>query len=132
VEVAPELSVQLEGVSYGEVFYGEGYLKAQELLQRGERFTALFAFDDIAAVGAMRAFFDAGLRIPEDISVMGFDDIESASFLNPRLTTIRQPLREMGQTAARVLLEQIAGAEPVPQIVVEPELVIRDSTGPAP
>ncbi|MDH3745529.1 MAG: LacI family transcriptional regulator [Acidobacteriota bacterium] len=132
LEVAPELSIQLEGLSYGEVFYREGYARAKELLARGQRFTALFAFDDIAAVGAMRAFFDAGLRVPEDISIVGFDDIESASFLNPSLTTVRQPLREMGEIAGRVLLERLGGGETPPQVVVKPELVVRDSTCPAP
>ncbi len=59
----------------------------------------------------MRAFLDAGLRVPEDVSVVGFDDIQSAAYHNPTLTTVRQPLREMGEIAARLLLERIAGGE---------------------
>jgi LacI family transcriptional regulator len=71
--------------------------------------------------------------VPEDISVVGFDDIQSSAFHNPRLTTVRQPLRDMGRTAARVLLERINTQEILDDafVVVQPELIVRDSTGPA-
>jgi LacI family transcriptional regulator len=76
---------------------------------------------------------DHGLRVPEDISVVGFDDIQSAAFHNPSLTTIRQPLHEMGTIAARVLLQRVRGQNSVPQMLpVLPELVIRESTCPPP
>lgn len=139
VEIPPELTLQLSGEDADEVFapeaaYQEGYAFAQKLLGRRVKFTALFAFDDASAIGAIRAFLDAGLRVPEDISVVGFDDIQNAAFHNPRLTTVRQPLREMGRIAARVLLDRINDPEHADSsfVVVDPELIVRDSTGPAP
>ncbi|HET8774316.1 MAG TPA: LacI family DNA-binding transcriptional regulator [Thermoanaerobaculia bacterium] len=142
VEIPPELTLQLSGEGEDEIFapdaaYQEGYAFGQKLLTRRLEFTALFAFDDASAIGAIRAFLDAGLHVPEDVSVVGFDDIQNAAYYNPRLTTVRQPLREMGRIAARVLLERInasheRGARPEDSfVVVEPELVVRDSTGPA-
>ncbi|MGH9362542.1 MAG: LacI family DNA-binding transcriptional regulator, partial [Thermoanaerobaculia bacterium] len=103
LEVAPELTLQLSGDPAEEFFppadgYAEGYTFGRKLLARRVEFTALFAWDDVAAIGAMRAFLDAGLRVPEDVSVVGFDDIQSAAYQNPRLTTVRQPLRQMGDT----------------------------------
>ena len=90
----------------------------------GEPFTALFAFNDISAIGAVRAFRDAGLRVPEDVSVVGFDDIQAAAYLTPRLTTVRQPLRQMGEMAARQLLMRISnGKEKAPYLIsLAPEL----------
>ena len=80
------------------------------MLDGGAHFTALVCYDDLAAIGAIRAFMDHGLRVPEDISVVGFDDIQGASYHNPSLTTIRQPLQQMGIVAARILLQRIRGA----------------------
>ena len=71
-----------------------------------EPFTALFAYNDLSAIGAIWAFREAGLRVPEDISVVGFDDVPLAVFSNPELTTIRQPLQRMGQIAAKSLIDQ--------------------------
>lgn len=116
-----------------EPVHDPGYHAAQQLLRRGKRFTALLAFNDISAIGAIRAIREAGLRVPEDVSVVGFDDIQSAAFQNPPLTTIRQPLRRMGLLAAEAVVRQIdARGEPVAanSVVVEPELVIRGSTAP--
>ena len=102
---------------------------AGKLLATGQRFSALLAFNDMSAIGAIRAFCDAGYRVPQDISVVGFDDVQTAAYLNPRLTTVRQPLRRMGEAAAVSLLERIANAESRPEeIVVEPELIVREST----
>lgn len=134
-EVRPELTLQLSGDPSGEVFsaeeaYQEGYRFGQRLLARTRDFTALFAFNDVSAIGAMRAFLDAGLNIPDDVSVVGFDDIQSAAFQNPSLTTVRQPLQEMGQLAARNLLRRLSGQGSMPRVVtVDPQLVIRKSTG---
>jgi len=76
---------------------------------------------------------DRGMRVPEDVSVVGFDDIQSAAFHNPSLTTVRQPLRKMGAIAATTLLERLQGKEDYPeQIAVEPELMVRESTRHAP
>jgi LacI family transcriptional regulator len=136
IKVRPELTIQLqrEVENPGPSVPEEGYVTAQELLATGKRFTALFAFNDISAIGAVRAFRDAGLRVPEDVSVVGFDDIQAAAYLIPRLTTVRQPLRQMGEMAARQLLMRISnGKGKVPQLIsLAPELVVRESTGPAP
>ena len=108
-----------------------GYVATQKLLLTGEPFTALFAFNDISAIGAIRALREAGLRTPEDVSVIGFDDVHAAAFHNPALTTIRQPLYQMGKLAAEHLLRRIADGPQAsyPELVtVEPELVIRQST----
>ena len=114
-------------------FHREGYDLGKELVKRRGEFTAIFAFNDPSAIGAMRALHEAGLRVPEDVSVVGFDDIDSAAFHNPGLTTIRQPLRSMGAIAARSLLAHLSGSERVgAQISVDPELVVRQSTGRAP
>ena len=136
IEIRPQLTVQLQkGVAHpGPSLPEEGYIHAQQLLATGRRFTALFAFNDISAIGAMRAFKDAGLRVPDDISVVGFDDIQASSYLMPRLTTVKQPLRQMGELAAKQLLERIAnGNGRAPQTIsLKPELVVRESTGPVP
>jgi DNA-binding LacI/PurR family transcriptional regulator len=110
-----------------------GYKPMQALLEKSRDFTAIFCFNDIAAIGAIRALKDAGLSVPGDVSVVGFDDIQSAAYSTPSLTTVRQPLMEMGQRGAKVLLERIANREAdyPAEIVMAPELVVRESTGPA-
>ena len=107
-----------------------GYTVTKKLLAKGAEFTALFAFNDLSAIGAVQAIKDAGLRVPEDISVIGFDDIQSAGFQSPALTTIRQPLRKMGLVAAESLLRRISGmGKDVPPVIrVEPQLVVRGTT----
>jgi len=126
--VLPELTVQLQlRVSTPEL----GYDPANELIHRGVEFTALLCYNDIAAIGAIRAFMDRGLHVPKDISVVGFDDIQGAAFHNPSLTTIRQPLHQMGTVAARLLLQRIRGEGTIPETVpIHPDLVIRESTCP--
>jgi len=106
-----------------------GYPFAKQLLARNQPFTALFAYNDISAIGAIRALQERGLRVPHDVSVMGFDDIPGAAFNTPSLTTVRQPLARMGQVAAETLLERIGGRNDYPpEIAIEPELVVREST----
>jgi DNA-binding LacI/PurR family transcriptional regulator len=106
-----------------------GYPIVQRLLARNRPFTALFAYNDISAIGAIRALREQGLSVPRDISVVGFDDIPSAAFNIPSLTTIRQPLVRMGRVAAQTLLDRIAGKNDYPaQIAIEPELIVREST----
>ncbi|MGA7857506.1 MAG: LacI family DNA-binding transcriptional regulator [Terracidiphilus sp.] len=128
LSVLPGLTVQLLlRVSTPEL----GYEPASELIQRGADFTALVCYNDIAAIGAIRAFVDHGMQVPTDVSVVGFDDIQSAAFHNPSLTTIRQPLAQMGKVAARILLQRIRGQATFPNVVpIHPELVIRESTSP--
>jgi DNA-binding LacI/PurR family transcriptional regulator len=109
-----------------------GYELTQKLLASGEKFTALFAFNDISAMGAIRALHEAGLRVPEDISVVGFDDIESAAYQSPGLTTVHQPLRKMGRMAAETVLRCIMRptekSDASPKITVEAELIVRGTT----
>jgi DNA-binding LacI/PurR family transcriptional regulator len=128
LSVAPEYTVQLQlKVSTPEL----GYEPANELIQRGLDFTAMVCYNDISAIGAIRACMNHGIQVPADISVVGFDDIQSAAFHNPSLTTIRQPLNQMGAVAARVLLQRIRGQATFPDIVpIHPELIIRESTCP--
>lgn len=110
-----------------------GYPFAKQLLARGKPFTALFAYNDISAIGAIRAIQEQGLRVPQDISVMGFDDIPGAAFHTPSLTTVRQPLNRMGEVAAESLLDRIEGNKEYPsEIAIEPELAVRESTAQAP
>jgi LacI family transcriptional regulator len=132
IEIKERLVMQLEGESSSPEL---GYLVTRKLLASGEPFTALFAFNDISAIGAIQALREAGRRIPEDVSVVGFDDIQSAAFQNPGLTTVRQPLRQMGVLAAETVLQRInaPAKQPYPkEIIVEPGFIVRGSTGPAP
>jgi DNA-binding LacI/PurR family transcriptional regulator len=112
-----------------------GYHTTRRLIEGGREFTALFAFNDISAIGAIRALREAGRRVPEDVSVVGFDDIQSAEFQNPGLTTVRQPLRQMGELAAQTILkrvEQRNGAGYPRTLSVDPELIVRGTTARAP
>jgi DNA-binding LacI/PurR family transcriptional regulator len=126
IPVRPELTVQLQGDDPTPQL---GYPFAKDLLGRKCPFTALFAYNDISAIGSIRAIQEAGLRVPEDISVVGFDDIQIALHNNPSLTTVRQPLEKMGEIAARTLLNRIEEREEwVAEIAIEPEFVVRNST----
>ena len=125
--VRPELTNQLE---MDDPSPQQGYKTAKALLERNQEFTALFAYNDISAVGAIRAIKETGLRVPEDISVIGFDDIREAAYHLPSLTTVRQPLRKMGAMAAETVIERIEGQEDyLDEISVEPEFVVRESSG---
>jgi LacI family transcriptional regulator len=128
LEVSPRLTVQLEGdLTSPEL----GYRVTKRLLERKVRFTALFSFNDVSAIGAIEALRSHGLDVPRDVSVVGFDDIQNAAFHRPQLTTVRQPLKKMGMIAAEALLRRIARPDDdgyPRQIVIEPELVVRKST----
>lgn len=126
--VPPEHTVQLQmKMSTPEL----GFEPANELIQKSSEFTAMICYNDISAIGAIRACMNHGIKVPEDVSVVGFDDIESAAFHNPSLTTIRQPLNQMGTVSARILLQRIRGQATFPDVVpIHPELVIRESTCP--
>jgi LacI family transcriptional regulator len=131
ITIHPELVVQLRGTEPGP---GPGTEVTWQLLQAGRPFSALFAFNDVTAMGAILALREAGLRVPKDVSVVGFDDVLAASTYSPPLTTIRQPLRDMGQAAASTLLGLIRDEIPHPRptvITVYPKLVVRKSTAPA-
>ena len=138
VQVAGQLGLKIDDELVVQIDNDEatpmlGYPFAKELLSHGKPFTALFAYNDISAIGAIRAIHEHGLRVPQDISVMGFDDIPSAAFHTPSLTTVKQPLNRMGEVAAQSLLERIEGNKEYPaEIAIEPEFVARESTSRAP
>ncbi len=128
IRIHPELTVQIEGTDSTPAI---GYPVGKQLLARKRPFTAVFAYNDISAIGAIWAFREAGLRVPQDVSVVGFDDIAGAAFANPGLTTVRQPLLRMGQIAAQTLIDRIEERGTyLPEIAIEPEFVVRESTGP--
>ena len=130
ISIRPELTIQLEkDLTSPEL----GHPVVKQLLAHHRSFTAIVSFNDIAAIGCIRALHDVGLRVPQDVSVVGFDDIKEAAFQTPSLTTIRQPLHQMGALAVKTLLQQLRlrSAGELPQIAVEPELIVRESTGPA-
>jgi DNA-binding LacI/PurR family transcriptional regulator len=106
-----------------------GYEAMQRLLRRRPLPTAVFAATDLAAIGAMHAIREAGLAVPDDISVVGLDNVDVAAFQNPPLTTIRQFLSQLAELGVEMLLDLLAGKTPSPsQVVIEPALVIRQST----
>jgi DNA-binding LacI/PurR family transcriptional regulator len=126
IDIRSELTVQID---INDSTPQLGYPFAKQLLERRAPFTALFAYNDLSALGAIRAFQEAGLRVPHDVSVVGFDDIQGAAYNTPSLTTVRQPLARMGAIAAQTLLERIETNRDEPrEIALEPELVIREST----
>ncbi len=106
-----------------------GYPPMQQMLMRHRDFSAVVCFNDISAIGAIRALHEAGLSVPGDVSVIGFDDLTVAAFCVPSLTTIRQPLQQMGATAATMLLRKIRGEHTESTVKIEPELILRESTG---
>ncbi len=130
IQIRPELTMKLESDSCSP---SVGYGPVKRLISRTRDFTAIFCFNDTAAMGAIRALKEAGLQVPGDVSVVGFDDVISAGFQVPSLTTVRQPMAKMGQVASKILLERIAQPDKpyVTEVVMEPQLIIRESTGPA-
>jgi LacI family transcriptional regulator len=101
----------------------------KELLLRSRDFTAIFAASDELAIGAIRVLKDEGLRVPEDVSVIGFDNIESSNYYIPRLTTIHQPIEEIGEQAALGLHRRITGGINLDsEIIIPHKLIIREST----
>lgn len=117
--------------SEGDWTCNSGYQGMQHILGGHEIPTAVFAANDRMAIGAMQAIIEKGMRVPEDISVIGIDDIEVASFQSPALTTIRQSFGQMAAQCVRLLIDILAGKEPAQlQIVMEPQLIERKSTSP--
>jgi LacI family transcriptional regulator len=107
----------------------DGHQAMSDILSSGSWPTAVFCANDRMAMGAMRAIIEAGLRVPEDISVMGLDDIEFAAFQTPPLTTVRQSFTDMATLGVQLLLDVIEGHQsPNTNIVLEPELIVRQST----
>jgi DNA-binding LacI/PurR family transcriptional regulator len=133
LEIDPALVVQLPDSLDPNFGFEGGQRFTDELLQKKKRFTALLAFDDLTALGAIRALTKAGVKVPEQCSVIGFDDVPLSSLSAPSLTTVRQPLEAMGNLAVNVIMEEVnANLEKRDWNIVRhkmnPELVIRDST----
>jgi LacI family transcriptional regulator len=123
VGLAPELVVE------GDFHEPGGYTAAGKLLDLDDPPTAIFASSDTAAMGVYRAARDRSIRIPHDLSVIGFDDIPEASSISPALTTVRQPLRQMGKAAVRMLMGLLREPDrPPATMVLSTELLVRDST----
>ena len=105
-----------------------GYKLTKELLNSGVEFTAVFAIADFLAVGVCRALHEAGKRIPEDVSVAGYDGIPIGEFYTPQLTTIRQPVEAMAEKMVKLLFDVIAGKSDHEHVVFSAELIEREST----
>jgi DNA-binding LacI/PurR family transcriptional regulator len=120
-------------VRHGDFFVEGGYHHGRDLLTRPDRPTAIFAGSDFQALGVLRAARELGLRVPEDLSVVGYDDLPVISWIGPALTTVRQPLEEMAATATRMVLGLAEGTVPANRrIDLAVELVVRESTAPPP
>ncbi len=130
VQPTPERIIQMRTSAWSPEV---GHAPAKQLTQATRDFTALICFNDTAAIGAIRALHEARMRVPQDVSVIGFDDIVGAKFHVPSLTTIRQPLASMGRLASKILLDRIADPtrKYAPTIMVKPTLIVRESTAPA-
>lgn len=125
------LSLDPTLVRHGDFFVGGGYTHGAALLDLPEPPTAIFAGSDLQALGVMRAARERGLRVPEDLSIVGYDDLPVAAWIGPPLTTVRQPLQEMAATAARMVLDIARGEAPTNlRIDLATELVVRESTAP--
>lgn len=107
---------------------GTGYEVTRELIRRSTVPSAIFAANDLLALGAMRALHEAGLRIPEDVAIVGYDDAPGSDYYHPPLTTVRQPFEEVGQRAIEVLLAAIDWGGP-DEVLTRPQLVVRESSG---
>ena len=124
------LPVDAALVRQGDFQQPRAFQATRALLALPDPPTAIFAANDVSACGAIEAVKDRGLSVPGDVSVVGFDDIPMATQIHPLLTTVRQPLFEMGATAARMLIAQVRGLEPLaPRVELPTELVIRASSG---
>jgi DNA-binding LacI/PurR family transcriptional regulator len=131
-----DLSIADEDIVRGDFFEGSGYQAALELLKRPQLPRAIFAANDQMAVDAMRALQDNGLRVPEDVAVVGFDDVPLASYVTPRLTTVHQPTYELGREAARMVFSMLQRGDEhnsktkiAPRVQLPTSLVIRRSCG---
>ena len=110
-----------------------GYKLTEDLLRTKRPFTALLAFDDMSAFGAIRALNKVGIRVPEQCSVIGFDDVSTSAIYSPSLTTVRQPMEAMGTSAVGIVVDGINAVLEKREITathrkVAPELVVREST----
>ena len=114
-------------MAIGDFTRESGVVAMRQLLEDEPRLDAVFAASDLMADGAMRSLRHAGRRVPDDVAVVGFDDIEIARYTEPPLTTVRQPIIEMGAEMVRLILRLSAGEDTGPSVVLPTELVIRES-----
>jgi len=129
IEIDEDVIIQSKGFGYKD-----GFETMEELLRRNHPLTALMAFNDITAIGAMETITDHGLKVPDDISVVGFDDIDICSFIRPRLTTIHFPKYKIAEYAVKMLLKKINNPEKIKDFekkVLPLRLIVRDSTAKA-
>jgi DNA-binding LacI/PurR family transcriptional regulator len=127
------ISIAPEYIQEGRFDRLSGYEKGLMMLQFSPRPTAIFAANDLVALGVLAALRELGLRCPEDVSLVGFDDLELASFTNPALTTVAQPAYQMGARAAALLFERLRGEDlPAQHIIMKAALKARDSTAAPP
>lgn len=127
-----KLPVRPEWVIIGDMRLEGGVNAMRDLLARKRRPTAVLAINDLMAIGALHAALEAGVRVPKDLSLIGFDDLPVASMVLPQLTTIQLPRREIAAHAFEILLQSIRGEKQTPCATVYPKLVVRKSTGPVP
>jgi len=135
VEALAERGIELpaNAIVVGPATIDGGLAAVRRACEDGLRFTGVLAMSDVMAIGVLRAATELGLRVPEDLSVVGFDDIDISHHTNPPLTTVHQAIREKGESAVRVLLAVVERRDPRPQhIRLETRLIVRGSTGPAP
>jgi LacI family transcriptional regulator len=135
LKIDPRLAVDLPNLADPMNGFEAGYKKTMELLETGHSFSAILAFDDVTALGAINALCAAGRRVPEQCSVIGFDDTTPAAVCTPSLTTVRQPMESLGTAAAQLILETSAAMSGKMEFVAShrllaPELVVRQSTAP--
>ena len=135
IDIDPELVMELPESSDPLSSFEAGYKLTEDLVRKKIPFTALMAFDDMTAFGAIRALSKAGMRVPEQCSLIGFDDVAHSMLMTPSLTTVRQPMAEMGKTAVSLITEGISAVLEKSKIPafhrkLIPELVVRDSTRP--
>lgn len=134
LKLNPALIQSLPDISSSTSSFESSRKMTEKFLASGERFTAILAFDDISAYGAIRALSEKGLRVPDDCSVIGFDDIPIAALSTPGLTTIRQPMLEMGEYAAECILKSLSLSEDAhnefygQNHLMPAELMVREST----
>jgi DNA-binding LacI/PurR family transcriptional regulator len=124
IPFAPELIVYGDGTPEG------GMDAAAQLLTLSERPTAIFCYDDMTAIGAIRQLHASGLRVPQDISVVGFDDLPIVQYTDPPITTVRQPMADMGRLAMETVFDIIGGSKSNHNIKMPGTLIVRGSTGP--
>jgi LacI family transcriptional regulator len=133
LELDPRLILDLPESQDPISSFEAGYKLTEDLLKQKRPFTALMAFDDMTAFGAIRALAKAGLRVPEHCSVIGFDDVAASSLYTPSLTSVRQPMEVMGTMAVSIVLEGINAVQEKREVTavhrkVAPELAVREST----